>query len=162
MAETKLGKPENSGSDHIPTATDPNAFIQWPPEVREDMIENEFNGCVGNVLVSETERVRVWHLHLPPGKRCPFHRHVNPYFWSAHATGRARSYFSNGVVREVVHFKGETKHYFYGKDEYMLHSVENIGDSDLLFTTVEFLDGPNKALKIPKDIWLIEPEVEMN
>jgi oxalate decarboxylase/phosphoglucose isomerase-like protein (cupin superfamily) len=31
----------------------------------------------------------------------------------------------------------------------MLHSVENIGDTDLVFTTVEFLDGTNPALDVP-------------
>ena len=146
-----------AGTDHIETATDPAAFEHWPEGVHDDMTRNAFSGIVGSVLVSETERVRVWHLTLKPGYRCPFHRHVNPYFWSAHTAGRARGYFSDGRIRDVEHFAGETRHFYYGAGEYMLHSVENIGDSDLVFTTVEFLDGPNEPLEIPDELRLREP-----
>ena len=58
----------------------------------------------------------------------------------------------------MEHYPGETKHFYYGDGEYMLHSVENIGDTELLFTTVEFLDGPNQALEVPDEIRLAEPD----
>ncbi|MEM6761266.1 MAG: hypothetical protein AAF615_00170 [Pseudomonadota bacterium] len=146
-------------SHHIETATDPAAFKDWPAGLYEDMIENQESGIVGSTLVSETERMRVWHLRLPPGYRCPFHRHVNPYFWSVHTSGKARGYFSNGTIRDTEHYPGETKHFYYGASEYMLHSVENIGDTELLFTTVEFIDGPNTALPIPDSVRLKAPEM---
>ncbi|GAB5377378.1 MAG: hypothetical protein AcusKO_38400 [Acuticoccus sp.] len=146
-------------SAHIETATDKAAFADWPEGLYEDMKANEFSGVVGSTLVSETDRVRVWHLRLPPGYRCSFHRHVNPYFWSAHTAGKARGYFSNGVIRDVEHYPGETKHYHYGEGEYMLHSVENIGDTELYFTTVEFIDGPNAPLAIPDEVRLAVPEI---
>ena len=145
------------GPHHIETATDPAAFAGWPKDVYEDMKANEYSGVVGSVLVSETDRVRVWHLRLPPGYRCPFHRHVNPYFWSAHTAGKARGFFSDGRIRDVEHYAGETKHYHYGAGDYMLHSVQNIGETDLLFTTVEFLDGTNEALPIPDELRLKVP-----
>ena len=119
-----IAQAQPKASNHIETATDPAAFADWPEGLHEEMKEHEFNGCVGSVLVSETDRVRVWHLHLPPGYRCPFHRHVNPYFWSAHNAGRARGYFSSGLIKDVVHYPGETRHFYYGAGEYMLHSVE--------------------------------------
>ena len=144
-------------SDHIETATDPAAFAHWPAGLYDEMKRDEFNGCVGSILVSETDRVRVWHLRLSPGKRCRFHRHLNPYFWSAHNAGKARGYFSSGEIRDVVHYAGETKHFFYGPGEYMVHAVENIGDTELYFTTVEFLDGTNEALPIPDSMRLAEP-----
>ena len=53
------------GSDHIPTNPDPAAFAHWPEGLYEEMLRSHDNGCVGSVLVSETNRVRVWHLHLP-------------------------------------------------------------------------------------------------
>ena len=147
------------GSDHVETATDPSAFADWPEGLYDDMKEHENSGVVGSTLVSETDRVRVWHLRLPPGYRCPFHRHVNPYFWSAHNAGKARGYFSDGRIKDVEHYAGETKHYYYGPGEYMLHSVENIGDTELYFTTVEFLDGANEALPIPDELRLQTPAV---
>jgi beta-alanine degradation protein BauB len=132
----------------------------WPPSLQKEFEDDYFNGCVGSVLVSETERVRVWHLHLPPGKRCNFHRHVLNYFWTAHNAGVARGYFEDGRIVDTKHYKGQTKHLNYGKGEYMVHSVENIGDTDLLFTTVEFLDSPNKPLPIPGSMRLPLPEGE--
>jgi beta-alanine degradation protein BauB len=126
----------------------------WPHELRNDIEANSHNGCVGSVLVSETDRVRVWHLYLPVGKRCPFHRHVLDYFWTCHSHGRARGYYEDGSIRDVVHFPGDTKHFVFPEHEYMLHSVENIGDTDLLFTTVEFKNSANKPLPVPDSIRL--------
>jgi len=33
----------------------------------------------------------------------------------------------------------------------MMHSLENIGDTDLAFATVEFMDGTNPPLEIPTE-----------
>lgn len=145
------------GPHHIETNPDPAAFAHWPAGVYEEMLASHDNGCVGSVLVSETDRVRVWHLHIPVGKRCGFHRHVNPYFWSALTAGKARGYFSSGLIRDTTHYVGETKHFYYGPGDYMLHSVENIGDTDLSFATVEFLDGTNPALALPDGVRLVAP-----
>lgn len=145
-------KPQTThGPHHVPTNPDPAAFADWPSGMYEEMVGAHDNGCVGSVLVSETDRVRVWHLEIAPGARCGFHRHVNPYFWSALTAGRGRSYFSDGAVRDSAYTVGETRHYYYGPGDYMLHCIENIGDTPLLFTTVEFLDGTNPPLAIPDD-----------
>lgn len=145
------------GPHHIETNPDPAAFAHWPEGLYKEMLASHNNGCVGTVLVSETDRVRVWHLHIPVGTRCGFHRHVNPYFWSALKAGEARGYFSSGNVRDTTHYVGETKHFYYGPGDYMLHSVENIGDTDLAFATVEFLDGTNPPLAIPPEVKLVAP-----
>jgi hypothetical protein len=108
-----------------PAATG-NPRAHWPAELQKDYEANQFSGCVGSILVSETDRVRVWHLTIPAGRRCNFH-------------------------------KGETRHLNFGKGEYMVHAVENIGKTDLLFTTVEFLDSPNQPLPIPDAMRLKYP-----
>jgi beta-alanine degradation protein BauB len=134
-----------------------NPRADWPVAMQDELTENAFNGCVGSVLVSETDRVRVWHLSLPAGIRCTFHRHVLDYFWTAHNAGRGRNYFEDGSTSEVDYRKGETTHLNFGKDEYMIHAVENIGETELLFTTVEFLDSANKPLPVPDAIRLKLP-----
>ncbi len=138
-----------------PAPADPRAH--WPATMREEFTENAFNGCVGSVLVSETDRVRVWHLSIPPGKRTNFHRHVLHYFWTAHKAGRGRNYFEDGSTLDADYGKGETKHLKFGEGEYMIHAVENIGDTELLFTTVEFIDSPNKPLPVPDAVRLKLP-----
>ena len=126
----------------------------WPEDIRQDIDSNEFSGVVGSVLVSETDRVRVWHLLLKPGYRCSFHRHVLDYFWTCHTHGTARGYFEDGSIKDVKHFPGDTRHMNYAAGEYLLHSVENIGDTDLLFTTVEFKQRANQPLSIPDSVRL--------
>ncbi len=126
----------------------------WPTDLQKEFQTDEFNGAVGSTLVSETDKVRVWHLRLPIGKRCRFHRHVLDYFWTAHYPGRARGYFDDGRIVDVTHHQGETKHFTFGEGEYFVHSVENIGNTDLLFTTVEFLGGANPPLPVPDEVRL--------
>jgi len=136
------------------TDTSETSRADWPAELQNEFEKDKFYGAVGSVLVSETDKLRVWHLHLPVGKRCRFHRHVLDYFWTAHNPGKARGYYDDGRVVDVTHYKGETKHFTFGEGEYFVHSVENIGDTDLLFTTVEFLDSANPPLPVPDEVRL--------
>lgn len=106
------------------------------------------NGRVGTRLVSETDTVRVWHIVLSPGERLPAHCHVLDYFWTATAPGRARSHTPDGRVVEVSYAEGETKHLTFGPGEFMIHDLENVGDTTLRFTTVEFKKSANKPLEI--------------
>jgi len=133
-----------------------NPRAHWSEDLQEEFNGASDNGIVGSVLVSETERVRVWHLHLKPGQRCNFHKHVLHYFWSCHTHGRARGWYDAARIQDVVHTPGETKHFEFAKGESFTHAVKNIGDTDLLFTTVEFKDSPNKPLSIPDGVRLKE------
>jgi hypothetical protein len=133
---------------------DIDPFAGWPQALRQELADNQFNAVVGSTLVSETDRVRVWHLTIPPGKRCTFHRHVLNYFWTCHTHGTARGYMADGRITTTVHSPGDTRHLNFAAGEYMVHSVENIGDSELVFTTVEFLDSPNAALPVPDGVRL--------
>lgn len=121
----------------------------WPEPVRADYARGAQSGTVGSVLVSETDRVRVWHLTIPAGGRCGFHRHVLDYFWTAHSAGLARNYAEDGHVTEAVYRQGDTAHLAFGEGQSMAHSLENIGNTDLVFTTVEFLGGANAPLPVP-------------
>ena len=122
--------------------------FDWPEKIKKEFDENKFNGVVGSKLVSESSRVRVWHINLSPGDRMPFHRHALDYFWTAMTTGKSVSHQNDGSTVEHEYQVGETFHASFLKDEFMYHDLENIGDTDLVFTTVEFLDSPNTPLAI--------------
>jgi len=122
----------------------------WPPVIARELQSRQFNGCVGTKLLSEDDRVRVWEIRLRPGERIGFHRHVLDYFWTAVTPGRARSHQQDGSTVESEYEAGETRHESYGPGEFKVHDLENIGGSELIFTTVEFLDSANKPLEIPK------------
>ena len=120
----------------------------WPSAIREEFEASQLNGRVGTRLLSETDRVRVWEIRLAPGERIGFHRHVLDYFWTAVTPGRARSHTQDGSVVKATYAAGDTRHFAYGTGEYKIHDLENVGDTDLWFTTVEFLDSANEPLEI--------------
>ena len=122
----------------------------WPPEIAAEFEreKNNPNPCVGNALVSESDRVRVWTIRLKPGERIGFHRHVLDYFWSVLTPGRGLSHYGDGCVREFHYVPGETQHLHYEAGESMIHDLINIGDAELIFTTVEFLDSANAPLDL--------------
>lgn len=122
----------------------------WPESVTREFQPRQFNGCVGTRLLSEDTRVRVWEIRLRPGERIGFHRHVLDYFWTAVTAGRARSHQQDGSTVESEYKAGETRHESYGPGEFKVHDLENIGGTELIFTTVEFLDSANKPLEIPE------------
>jgi len=132
--------------------TNSTSTERWPAKIRDEF-EREAknpNGCVGHKLISETDKGRVWRIHLRPGERVGFHRHVLNYFWSAATSGRGRQHFNDGETREYTYSAGETRHETYGPGEYKVHDLENIGDTDLIFVTVEFLESANKPLVVPQ------------
>ncbi|HTU25491.1 MAG TPA: hypothetical protein VMF30_08845 [Pirellulales bacterium] len=121
----------------------------WPAELQAELARNAFNGRVGSRLVSETDRVRVWQIHLAPGERLPFHRHVLHYFWTVLTPGAAQSRYADGRIEQVRYEGGETKHLYFAAGEFMIHDLENIGPTPLVYVTVEFLDSPNPPLDLP-------------
>jgi mannose-6-phosphate isomerase-like protein (cupin superfamily) len=121
----------------------------WPDAIREDFIRNQLNPCVGTELLSENERVRVWRVQVAPGERLPFHRHVLDYFWCAITSGQARSHLQDGRIVDIPVTAGQVVHSRYGAGEYKLHDLVNTGTTELIFTTVEFLDSTNAALPVP-------------
>jgi beta-alanine degradation protein BauB len=122
---------------------------EWPPDIQGEFEANRFNPRVGTRLLSATDRVRVWEIRLRPGERIGFHRHVLDYFWTAVTPGQARSHQGDGTTVEATYAVGDTRHYVYGSGEYKVHDLENVGETDLVFTTVEFLQSANAPLPLP-------------
>ena len=126
----------------------------WPAAIAAEFEREQKNpnGCVGQRLISENNRVRVWEIRLRPGERFGFHRHVLDYFWTAVMPGRARAHVSDGTTVEHTYVAGETRHETHAPGHFKVHDLENIGDSELIFTTVEFLDSANKPLPVPDTV----------
>jgi len=131
----------------------------WPADIAAEF-EREAkspNPCVGNMLVSESDRVRVWMIRLAPGQRFGFHRHVLDYFWTSVNGGRGRQHVHDGTTVEYTYQPGETRHESYGPGECKVHDLENIGDDEMVFMTIEFLDSANKPLELPKHVRAAKP-----
>ncbi len=121
-------------------------------ELSREFARNEFNPCVGHILVSEAAGKRVWTIHLKPGERLGFHRHVLNYFWTAVTAGKAVSHINGGAPVANDYQAGDTRHLTFRRGEFMIHDLENVGDTDMVFVTVEFLDSENQPLPLPRDV----------
>jgi beta-alanine degradation protein BauB len=117
-----------------------------------EFARNEFNPCVGQTLLSADRRARVWHIRLRPGERLGFHRHVLDYFWTALTPGTARSHINGGPAVDAQYSAGQTRHLTFGPGEFMVHDLQNIGEQDLAFVTVEHLESSNAPLPLPTGV----------
>ncbi|HTS42139.1 MAG TPA: hypothetical protein VMH84_16545 [Xanthobacteraceae bacterium] len=127
---------------------------EWPAEIKAEFEREhkQHNGCVGSELLSENERVRIWIIRLKPGERIGFHRHVLDYFWTSVNGGRGRQHLMDGTTVEYTYAPGETRHETYGPGQYKVHDLTNLGDKEMIFNTIEFLDSANKPLPIPESV----------
>ena len=127
---------------------------QWPAEIAAEYAREATapNPCVGSMLLSENERPRVWMIRLAPGERIGFHRHVLDYFWTAVSGGRGRQHVHDGTTVEYTYQIGETRHETYGAGEFKVHDLENLGDREMVFMTVEFKDSANKPMQLPAGV----------
>lgn len=123
-----------------------------PDALAREFDAQAFNPCVGHTLVSADDRTRVWYIRLAPGDRIGFHRHVLDYFWTALTDGRAVSRRDGGAPAEKAYVAGETRHMRFAAGEYMVHDLENVGDRDLIFITVEHLASANAPLPLPPGV----------
>jgi beta-alanine degradation protein BauB len=126
----------------------------WPAAIAAEF-EHEAknpNPCVGSQLLSENERTRVWMIRLAPGERVGFHRHVLDYFWTSVTGGYGRQHLQDGTILECSYASGETRHESYGKDEFKVHDLENLGDREMVFMTVEFKDSANQPMPLPAGV----------
>ena len=143
MALTMLDK----AAEHKTTAP-------WSAEIAAEFKRESDNPnpCVGSQLLSENERTRVWMIRLAPGERIGFHRHVLEYFWTSVNGGRGRQHVHDGTTVEYTYQPGETRHETYGKGEFKVHDLENIGDRDMIFMTVEFKNSANQPMPLPAGV----------
>jgi mannose-6-phosphate isomerase-like protein (cupin superfamily) len=112
-------------------------FEGWPDWLRAEFQANAYNFQIGQRLLSETDRVKVWQIRLAPGERVPAHRHVLDYFWTAVTPGRGEQHVDDGTTREVSYYAGETRHLVFPAERYLLHDLRNTGTEPLIFVTVE-------------------------
>jgi quercetin dioxygenase-like cupin family protein len=135
-------------------ATDRSERSAWPADIAAEFEREKKapNPCVGTELVSESERVRVWIIRLQPGQRIGFHRHVLDYFWTSVSGGRGRQHVHDGTTVEYTYAPGETRYEHYGAGQFKVHDLENLGDKEMVFMTIEFLQSANKPLPLPETV----------
>ena len=89
---------------------------------------------------------------IKPGERVGFHRHVLNYFWTSVTGGRGRQHVHDGTTVEYTYAPGETRHETYGPGQFKVHDLENLGDKEMVFMTIEFLQSANKPMPLPEGV----------
>src|SRR5690349_23764861 len=135
-------------------ASQSHVKVEWPNALKAEFAREaeKPNGCVGSELLSETGKTRVWMIKLKPGERIGFHRHVLNYFWTSVNGGRGRQHLMDGTTVEYTYAPGETRHESYGPGECKVHDLQNLGDKEMVFMTIEFLQSANKPLPLPESV----------
>lgn len=123
-------------------------FEGWSAEIKQEFEDLSSDGHVGSKLLFENDRVRVWEIRLAPGQRWHAHCHALDYFWTAITAGTSRQRTYDGSTREVSYTPGDTRFYAFGSGESLVHDLENVGETELIFSTVELLEGANAALPL--------------
>jgi quercetin dioxygenase-like cupin family protein len=138
-------------------ASNSHVNVEWTFALKDEFAREaeQPNGCVGTELLSETDKTRVWMIRLKPGERVGFHRHVLNYFWTSVNGGRGRQHLMDGTTVEYSYYPGETRHETYEAGEFKVHDLVNLGDQDMIFMTVESIEGSaNKPMPIPDTVRL--------
>jgi hypothetical protein len=121
---------------------------EWSGKLCEELARARNNPIVGSKLVSVSNRVRVWHIELQPGERLPFHCHVLDYFWTATSAGLARTRQTDGRYSDGYCKAGDTEHIHIKRGDFIIHELQNVGDTVLSFVTVEFLQSENEPMPL--------------
>lgn len=111
----------------------------WTEKLKSELNSNTITENVGEQLILENDKFKVWSIHLSAGKSLPFHTHSKPYFYTVKGKGKSRSFFADGTIIETEYKKDDIK-YFNDLDDsnHFTHNLENIGNTTLIFTIVEF------------------------
>jgi beta-alanine degradation protein BauB len=65
---------------------------------------------------------------------------------------RAPQHVHDGTTVEYTYAPGETRHEHYGAGQFKVHDLENLGDKEMVFMTIEFLQSANKPLPLPETV----------
>lgn len=125
-------------SNNVESADDNSGFDV--NEFAEELSAAPTNFAVGEEVLFENDRVRVWWSTIDPGKRVQFHNHTIDYFWVCVRASRAYQRFEDGTARFIDPVPGQVSFQTYGPGENLVHDLENVGDGSLEIVTVELLD----------------------
>lgn len=92
------------------------------------------DGQVGNKVLFENERVKVWDITLDPGDDTGLHTHELEHFVYLTAVSEMEVHWPNGASERRSHEPGVVQYRPAGDT----HSARNVGDSRLQGIIVEF------------------------
>jgi len=108
-----------------------------PSDLHQELLQNTGNQNVGDTLLFENDKVKVWHIQLQPGERIHYHRHNFDYFWVVLQDGSGLSHQEDGSAVSFAFTKNQTSFQNILANGSTIHDLENTGDGVLEFITTE-------------------------
>lgn len=112
-------------------------FDPWEPEKIEELFHQEITEALGDRLIFEDHRYKLWELYLAPGERIPFRRHNTDYGWVCPTGGLALTRYGHGKIDMVKLEPGDTDFFEYRGKGYV-NDLENIGEYPIGITILEY------------------------
>jgi len=112
-------------------------FDPWEYEKINELFQQEITDALGDRLIFEDERYKLWDLDLAPGERIPFRRHNADYGWVCPTGGLALSRYGHGKIDMIKLEPGDTQFFQYRGKRYV-NDLENIGEHPIRINILEY------------------------
>ncbi len=128
-------------------------FDPWDPSKLLELQRKKIDDRLGQKLLFENDRIKVWEIVLFPGERLPFRKISGNYNLMSMTEGIAISRYANGKITLVRIKRGDSM-FMNHEGQEVIYDFENIGENILLLHAMEFKPLVEKigGLKIESEI----------
>ncbi|MEM9141575.1 MAG: hypothetical protein AAGA86_01220 [Bacteroidota bacterium] len=113
-------------------------YTNWHNESLCELEEADYSDALGNHLLFQNDKIRVWEIRLNPKERLPFRVFRHNYCWSCSTGGLAISRNINGGVVFYSYEEEDIGHVEL-QGEFEVFDFQNIGFQKLIVHIMEYL-----------------------
>ena len=115
----------------------PGNFDFWDPSKLMELKSNSIDDRLGQKLLFENNRIKVWEVILFPGESLPFRKISVNYTFTSMTEGLAISRNANGKI-VLVRIKEGDSMYLDHEGRQTIYDLKNIGEDTLFLHALEF------------------------
>jgi len=113
-------------------------FDPWENGKLAELRHGKISNTIGNSLLFENKKIRLWEITLVPNQRLPFHKQTVDYSLTCLTDGTAISRYKNGKICLLRFKKGDIAYYEYNDHKEIVRDFENIGEGVIKLSLVEY------------------------
>jgi len=113
-------------------------YDPWETGKLDELRQGKITNSVGENLMFENKKVRLWEVTLLPKQRLPFHKQSVDYSWTCLTDGTAISRHKNGKICLLQFKKGDIAYYEHNTGIEAVRDIENIGEGLIKFSVLEY------------------------
>ncbi len=113
-------------------------FDSWPIDKLDELTHGDICKELGQKVLYEDHRTRLWQLRMLPGERRPFTNHTSNYNWECTTGGTLLTRNANGRISLVILEKGESDN-CQRSQQTSINDLENLGAETVEFVIKELI-----------------------